>query len=199
MNFYWIEVKRFIQKYGKIIVLSAIVFGVVFASLMFFRNDEPRLEDPAVEENTEIFEGDSMPAYFRFYIEQLDGYTYTNGKTVHELFNLPNMIELASMEIGNNLLEIQQTVQQTTEKEEFTPVTVEIDSSSNLFTATFTTGDNRDNLRLAEFYYDYLFNEGFEILENNIVYSIEEPQLMDSRLLIEPSETEAEMQATEFF
>lgn len=199
MNFYWIEVKRFLKKYSKTIVLSSLLFGVVFTGWMLFRTDEtPPIEDAAIEENTEIFEGESLPAHFRFFIEQEDGYTYTNGATVHELFNLPEMIDLASEYTSIDLYEIEQNVRQTTLKEEFTPVNVKIDSSSNILTASFTTGDNEDNLDLAEFYYDYLFNEGFEILDNNLLYSVEEPQLLDSRLVMEIPESETELPAPSF-
>lgn len=188
MNFYWIEVKRFLNKYSKTLFLSPLVFGLLFTGIMLFRNNErPPAEDPKIEENTEIFEGDSLPAYFKFYIKEPDGYAYTNGATVRELFNFQNVIDLASENIGVDLEELTQDVRQSTSKENFTPVNVEINTTSHIFTASFTTGDNKNNINLAEFYYNYLFNEGFEILDNNMIYNLEEPQFIDRNPISETS------------
>lgn len=188
MNLYWIELKRFLKRYYKLIISLAFLIAVLFTGLMYLVKDEPlEEEDPVVEENADVFQGDSRPAYFRFYIEQPDGSTYTNGATVDELFNLEEMYERASESTGVDLFSIEEEVrEQLSERnteidteEEFTPVSVAIDTSSNIFTAIIATGNNEDNIEVANFYNDYLFNEGFEILDNNLVYTIESPQLSE--------------------
>src|SRR5699024_10378070 len=185
MNLYWIEIKRFLKKYYKIILLSSILFSVFFIGILFITKKDTTIdEDSLDEDNIEIFGGNSKPSYFRFYVEQPDGYTYTNGATVDELFNLDEMYELASERTGIDLFSLKEEIHsQLNESEEvLKPVNVKIDTSSNILTAFFITGNDTDNLKIASFYYNYLFNEGFEILDNNLLYSLEEPQLSEPRI-----------------
>lgn len=181
MNIYWKDLKLFLKNNFKKIIVRSIVFFVLFTGMMYFlkvitaKSNEEMHEE---EEILSVFEDDSRPAYFKFYIKKPDGNTYTNGATIDSIFNLEKAYEYVLEETGIDLKEIKIELQPKDIDEEFKPVQVDIDSSSNIFTTIIDTGNNQDNMKVATSYYNYLFDDKIEILNNNSLYSIEEPELI---------------------
>src|SRR5699024_8402312 len=124
------------------------------------------------------FENDSRSAFFRFYIQRPDGTVFGNPDTIDQLFNLDSLYEKAFAETNIDIEEIKKIAE---EKEvlDFSPVKIKVNGDSNIFVAIFETGDNEGNIALASFYYDYLFNNGFNILKDHKIYSLVEPELVE--------------------
>src|SRR5699024_862141 len=88
------------------------------------------------------------------------------------------LYEKVLTETGINIKEIKEFAE---DKEiiDFSPIKVKINGDSNIYTAIFETGDNRDNMVLADYYYNYLFDERFDMLKKHTVYSLVEPELVE--------------------
>lgn len=180
MNTYPLEIKRFIKKYFKIVIIGAVTIAVLLTMASFFMSNDIQEEvEPEVEESPIIFGNDSRIAYFRFYIEQPDGSTFNNSSTVHQLFNLNTVRDEVFETTGINVKRIEKEVREEGVHIDFSPVRVTVDPNSSIFTALFETGKNRNNLNVADFYFDKLINKEFNVLEKKIIYPIVEPQLVE--------------------
>lgn len=190
LNMYWYELKRFAKNYLKFIAIGSVIIGIVFSlALTFLGNSiEPVTNVDEEDIDTEdIFANESRPAYFRFYIRHPDGRVFNNSATVNELFTTQVMQEIVLSETGVDLLSIKEEVRLEGGYEEFSPAKVIMNGSSNIYTAIFDTGDNQDNLNVAEFYSEYLLAENFQPLEGNFIYSITNPQLTEEVVIEEDS------------
>lgn len=179
MNIYWLEIKRFLEENKKNIIIMILVLGVLLGGIFTFlgqRIAEEEVEEE-IEDSKEVFENDSQAAFFRFYIENPDGYAFNNSPVLDELFNMEYLYEEVLLETGTNIKKIKELAE---DKEiiDFSPVKVRINSDSYIYTAIFETGNNQANIRLANFYYNYLFNDKISILKDHTVFSLVEPELV---------------------
>lgn len=179
MNIYWLEIKRFLKENKKNIIIGTLFLGVLLGGAITFLNlnNSEEEQETEIEDSREVFENDSRSAYFRFYIEKIDGSSFSNAATLNELFNIEELYERVLDETDINIKEIKEFAE---DKEiiDFSPVKVKINGDSNIYTAIFETGNNKDNLTLANYYYNYLFNNQFSILEKHTIYSLVEPELV---------------------
>jgi len=183
MNIYWGEIQRFIRQKWKKILLLALILMVAFSSLIIFQKVRNNSSQQSTTESSEFLNDDTNVGYFQFYIEYPDGYPYTNGEMLNELFSSDQMYEDVLEEISTDIVDLQEEAIELGAPEEFHVIDVEFDSSSNIYTAFFDTGVNEENLELANFYYEYLLNDNFAVLANKQIYTMELPQLLDEELL----------------
>src|SRR5699024_2802123 len=179
MNIYWLEIKRFLNKNKKTIIIGTLIFGALLGGVITFLNQTNAEEEQEteIEDSQEVFENDSRSAYFRFYIEKIDGSSFSNSATLNELFNMEELYEKVLTETDIDIKEIKEFAE---DKEilDFSPIKVKINGDSNIYTAIFETEDNRDNMILANYYYNNLFDKQFNMLEKQTVYSLVEPELV---------------------
>src|SRR5699024_955533 len=95
------------------------------------------------------------------------------GATMNELFNMESLYEEILDETDIDIEEIKELAEEK-KVPDFSPVKVKI-NDSNIYTAIFETGDNKENMILANYYYNYLLNGQFDILENHKIYPLVEP------------------------
>src|SRR5699024_1316904 len=173
MNIYWLEIKRFLKENKKNIIMGTLLLGVLLGGAITFLNQTNTEEEQEteIEDSREVFENDSRSAFFRFYIEKPDGTAFGNQATMDQLFNLDSLYEKAMTETNINIEEIKEAAEEK-EISDFSPVKVKVNGDSNIFVAIFETGNNTENMNLANFYYDYLFNNGFNILKDHEIYSL---------------------------
>src|SRR5699024_1477764 len=180
MNIYWLEIKRFLKENKKNIIMGTLLLGVLLGGAITFLNQTDTEEDQEteIEDSREVFENDSRSAYFRFYIEKVDGSSISTAATLNELFNMEELYEKVLTETDIDINEIKEFAE---DKEiiDFSPIKVKINGDSNIYTAIFETGDNRDNMSLANYFYNYLFDKQFNMLEKHTVYSLVEPELVE--------------------
>lgn len=180
MNTYWFEIKRFLKNNKKIIVIGSILFSVFMSLLLpLLDSSEDQANDLVVDAPERAFGEDSRPAYFQFYIEHEDGSVFTNFATLEEIFNNESLYSEINNEIDVDLKQIKKDIRKQTTLINFNPVTVNLNGSSNILTVIFDTGTNRKNLQVATYYYEMIFSDEFEFLNNNFIYDINEPQLIE--------------------
>lgn len=188
MKAYLNEVLRFFKKYFRNILIGGLVLGLLFGGVLYNRtqnNDEPA-EELEIELSGEQLVNQVEPAYFQFYIVQPNGNTFTNFPVINDVFNLESVTEEALEATGINIKRIEEIVKNRNleentpgDSEEYNVVEVTKDDSSNVMTAIFDSGNVYNNLSLANYYYDFLFNEELDILSENKLYSIVEPKLVE--------------------
>jgi len=160
--------------------MGTLLLGVLLGGAITFLNQTNTEEEQEteIEDSREVFENDSRSAFFSFYIEKPDCTAFGNQATMDQLFNLDSLYEKAMTETNINIEEIKEAAEEK-EISDFSPVKVKVNGDSNIFVAIFETGNNKENLNLAGFYYNYLFNSGFNILDDHKVYSLVEPELVE--------------------
>ena len=191
MDIYMLEIKRFFKDNQKFIIATTLILGILIAGLNIFLNQSSELEEQNTEvvESQGVFNEDSRPAFFRFYVENSDGYAFSNAVTLDQLFNLGSVYDDVKAETNIDIKKIKETALEKGNLD-FSPVRVSVDYDSYIFIATFETGNNSKNLQLANFYNNLLLNNEISILENHTIYSLVEPQLVPE--LEEATDEEAE-------
>lgn len=180
MNAYWFEIKRLLKNHKKTIVIGSILFAVLMTVLFpLLDSSENQVDELVVDVPERAFGEDSRPAYFQFYIEHEDGSVFTNFATLEEIFNNESLYSEIDKEIDIDLKQIKKDVRKQTPLVNFNPVTVTLNGSSNILTVLFDTGSNSNNLKAARHYNHMLFNDEFEFLNNNFLYEINAPQLIE--------------------
>lgn len=183
------EIKRFIKKKFKPIILSALIIGVILSIFTYFRQENnSTTEEDLVNNESEIYDYiDSQAAYFRFYLEKPDGDPFRNVGTIRELFTSDNVYDDLFQETQIDVEDSEDIIREESGQIDFSSIDVLLDESSNMYVAIFETGNNRRNLDVANYYYKLLLNERFEVLNNLNIYSITNPQLVEM-----PTDTDLE-------
>lgn len=179
-NYHVFEIKRFLVKKIKLIVSSAIIFGIALAALGYFKqiNAETQEKDVVNDESEVSDYLDSRAAYFRFYLEKPDGDPFRKVGTIQELFTTDEMYEELYRDEQIDLESIEETIREETGQTEFNSIDTFQDDSNNMYVIRFETGENKRNLDLANYYYELLLNGKFEMLNNLNIYSITSPKLV---------------------
>src|SRR5699024_5269420 len=182
MNIYLLEIKRFLKENKKNIILGTLFFGVLLGGIITVldqSNSEEEEQETEIEDSKKIFENNSRSAYFRFYIEKKDGSSLNNAATMNELFNMESLYEEILVETNIDIEEIKELAEEK-KVPDFSPVKVKI-NDSNIYTAIFETGNNKENMILANYYYNYLLEEHFDLLENHKTYLLVEPEFVKDK------------------
>lgn len=185
----WIEIKRFLNDYKKIILLGAVVIAALFTVAVSLL--ETSESEPVDEAFTEDFIHDAKPAYFQVFMEHEDGIEFGNSSIIEEYFTLDSVIEDVKKETSIDLKAIKKEL-----KEELSPkvaeelklIHVTRHNSSYLWTATFNVGDEQKNKQLAKYYFDLLLSEEISLLDNKKIYVFEEPRVYDEEQLVDETE-----------
>lgn len=193
----WIEIKRFLKKSKKNIIVGAFIFSIVFSIALYFldssKDKEVQNEEDFDPSPTEIF-NNAQPAYFQLYIEYEDGKPYTNFTIINQLFNLPTTKEKVYEATGVDIESVEESMQQEISMneldEEVKTINVSRNDNSHLYTISFNLGDEGDNLTVARYYYDLIFNKETDFFSNKIPYVFVEPSITKN---IKDAENEKEL------
>jgi len=193
MKAYINEGIRFLKKYFSKILWIGLVLGLILGGLLYFRSQtieetEEATEDFEIEVSEDSLENRIEPAYFQFYVVQPNGNNFTNRAIIEDIFNLEDVREEALDVTGVNIERVEEMINEkreesetttTEEQEDHKVVRVRIDDASNVMTAVFDSANQQNNLSLANYYYDLLFEEGLNVLNEYSLYSIMEPKLVE--------------------
>lgn len=161
-----------------IIVTAIVTIMVVFASFSFsFFNTKSDEEPMSVED------GNNNPGIFRIYVEQEDGTIYMNSMIIEEYFLLPEVIADAERKTGVEISDVlDEEIEGNFEKTQYDRGALGLsrNGSTQIFTFTTDVGTEGENLKVAEFYFDYLNSGELDILENKHVYIVSEPEVFDA-------------------
>lgn len=161
------------------IVTVIVTIMVAFASTSFSFFSTNSDEEPLV------VEGESNnPGIFRIYVEQQDGTIYINSMIIEEYFLLPEVIAEAERVTGVEISDIlDEEVADNFEKTQYDRGALGIsrNGSTHIFTFTTNIGTEAENLKVADFYFDYLNSGDLKILDNKRVYIVSEPEVFDAK------------------
>jgi len=188
----WLEIKRFLSDNKWLMIVGTLILAALFAvgmTLMDASSQQSTAEEEteAVEPENEL---ESEPAYFRFYAEDSDGDQFTNIGLIRQYFNLDSVLEDASQETGVDIPGIEERYaeefQTSSSDEEFSVLNLSRNDNNNLFTVSVNTGNEEDNLAIANFYHQLLASDEIEFLQDKALYEFIAPELR------EPTEEEIE-------
>ena len=161
------------------IVTVIVTIMVAFASISFSFFSTKSDEEPLVVEGE-----NNNPGIFRIYVEQEDGTIYINSMIIEEYFLLPEVIAEAERKTGVEISDVlDEEVADNFEKTQYDRGALGIsrNGSTHIFTFTTNVGTEAENLKVTDFYFDYLNSGELEILENKHVYIVSEPEVFDAK------------------
>lgn len=192
-----LEIKRFLKDYKKNIFIGSIIISILFTISLFFldtlKAEVPKDGQDNFEPTAEEILDDAQPAYFQIFVEREDGTAYGNPYIINQYFNLDSVKEKAEKTTGIDIKSVEEEVYLNKLNEEIKVINVVRNEDSYLLTAYFNLGNERNNLTLAEYYYNVLFSNEFSILQDKKVYIFEEPQIVqknEAELTLEKREEE---------
>lgn len=178
----WIEIKRFLSDYKKIILIGTVIIAALFTVVFSFLETK-KVDDSQTDELfAEDFINDIQPAYYQVFIEYEDGIEFGNSSIIEEYFTLDSVQENVKKELNIDLKAIKKELIEELAlpvAEELKLITVTRGNSSYLWTATFNVGNEKDNLKLAQYYFDLLLSDEIALLNDKKVYVFEEPRLLE--------------------
>lgn len=176
-----VEIKRFLKDYKVSVTVGSILVAVLFTVALAFldKNKEEEAQEWVEDYNFEPSEvmNNVQPAYFQYYLETEDGIAYGNSSIFSEYFNLKSIKEEAKQVTQIDLDAVEEEIHSKKLSDEISIINVTRDGSSYLFTASFNLGNEQDNLKLAEYYFDLLFKDELGLLEDKNTYIFTEPTI----------------------
>lgn len=173
------ESKRFLIENKKRIllftILGAVLFTVFTAVNLITNNDDSSSKDEQTEDIKDMAE-------FSIYIEKKDWIPFNNNALLEKILFSEDPIKKAESETKieiSDLLEKQ-------EEEEFIPtgedrgvIGVRRDVTNEAMVFQFKVGTKKENLKLANYYFDTIMNDELEILNDKKIYVLSAPEIIE--------------------
>lgn len=179
MGHLFIEIKRFVKKYIKNILLVSILLTVVFSAVYLFTASEPTEDEehPGAISDPELYEDN---AYFKFYVEDENQQAFTNTVLLNQYVRLEEKLAEISENTNTNLLEEyedQKLSLQLNPLDTIPVIEIRRDNQSQLMTVYVRLENPADNMKIANYLYDEIANKNIAVLENKEVYLFLEPEV----------------------
>ena len=124
-------------------------------------------------------------ASFQFYIEDAeDGDVFSNNVLIEEYITLPHVLEEVA-EVTNTSIDqlVEETgneiVPGTQSSDRIKVIHVNRDTSSNLQAIYVNVGDEQRNLRIINYFHDFIQDESIPFLEDKNVFIFKQPYIVD--------------------
>jgi len=178
----WLEIKRFLKDNRLFIIIGSIIIAVLFAVGMQFIGGSSSSENGTkedVEQNQEATENanDTRSAQFQLYIENEDAGWFNNNNLLILYFTLDRVVEDIESATGVNLANIDENRQERGLPEDSALIHVYQDDSNGVMTFTVNTGNEEDNMAVANHIYGYFQNGTIDFLESRMIFHVRDPQL----------------------
>lgn len=178
--------KFFRDKFKKILLVTLIltvIFLFLFRSLSSTRTPGEIESDEQINESTPLV-SQVMPAHFQFFIEYEDDDTYTNNLLIEQYLLTEEVLREASQEIEIDLIEIIKNSNNEIEvnyKETGLSKVIGVvrNDSNHLMELSVDVGDEKNNLKIAQYYYEYILNDNIPFLTDKEIYIFKEPTIRD--------------------
>lgn len=184
------EIKRFFKENVKI-YFSFLLLGLLSFGIMIFFQSMNGKDKTSVE-----IDEDARMSTFVFYVENSEQYVYNNSNFLDTVFLDKKYVEEAEKATG---IELSKLIDEQLESD-FIPTLLDrgyigvgrdVHDETMLFQAKL--GSEKDNLAVANYYYNLIVNEEIPFLDNKNVYIVKEPYLVElEEENIAPSTTELE-------
>lgn len=174
------ELKRFLTDNLKFILIGTLILAVIMSASFTYLDTSKSTPSENEDENEDDIVLEASSAYFKFYSEYDEGDQFTNVGLIREFLNLDAVKEAAEKETGINIQEIETHFNEKFSEfdDEFTVLKISRNSNNNVFTVTINTGNEEDNLILANHYYQLLMKGDLEFLDNKNFYTFIEPKML---------------------
>lgn len=174
------ELKRLFRENKKSIYLMTGFLSLAIVGIIMFLtlsgNTNSDVITPQEESN------DS--ALFRIYVEHEDGTVFANSMIIEEYMLLPETLAEAEKTTGVEITDIlDDQLESKFVKTQYDRGVMGISrhGSTNIFTFFVNVGDANDNLKIADFYFDYLFSDEIKMLADKNINIVSEPALYDEK------------------
>lgn len=184
MEFIWLEIQKFIKNnFVKILIGTTLIAGLyMWKTERQYNTQIENISDETVIDGLKL---DSEPAHFRLYIEYPDNsITFTNSSLIEQYITRPEVLKEASQVTETNLDKIVEETENKAivyynESGETKVIGVTRDASTNLHEFYVNVGNEKDNLKIANYYYDYFSNGQIPFLENKTLYFIHDAKIKE--------------------
>lgn len=160
--------------------------------------DDVAIDDVAIlDENQEIsaIETNANPASFSFFAEHVDGYPFSNNAILASYIKTPNILRDVEQETGTQIIDVIQNTDNTiyfksedaTQMTEMRVLGVSKTPNEHLNELYVNIGNEEDNLKIVNYFYEAIINNEIPLLDDKNVYIFQEPQILE----IEANELEA--------
>lgn len=184
------DIKKLLVKNRNIILIITLAITISATLLSIFTSGSYQQTD----QNTSTSILEEKPAIFKIYIEQKDGVIFTNSTILEEYLLLPKVVEDAehktNVEITDFLdNQIENNFVKT--KTDVGVMGIIHDTNTHVFTFSVNLDNEEDSIAVAKYYYDFLVSGEVSILDNKMIYTLIEPQIIESEFYT-PKEFEPE-------
>lgn len=170
-----VELKRFLKDSKYLIGVGTVAIAVLFTLGMFFLN---RSSVNTEIEKPDLSLDDTNKAVFEIYIENEDGTMFTNNNLLNGLFSNEPFVEKIESETDVDLSEVKELFVELGLEDQITPVHA-FRNNNGVITVSIRTGNENDNLKVAEFIFDTIMGGNINFLNNKILYPFVEPKLLE--------------------
>lgn len=181
MKFIWVEVWKFTRNNILKLLLGTVL---ILLLVLFFTKRKYDVELESVQELSEvtIIELDSAPANFKFYIENQREDIFTNSSIVEEYLNRPELLKVASKETSTELFEFVKETNNSAivdynESGKTKIIGISKNGDSHLQEFYVNIGNEKDNLKIADFYFEYLTSDNVPFLMDKNIYVLQTPKI----------------------
>jgi len=177
----WLEIKRFLKDNRLFIIIGSIIIAVLFAVGMQFiggsssegNSQEKTEQEQEATENA----NDTRAAQFQLYIENEDAGWFNNNNLLILYFTLDRVVEDINNATGVNLVDINENRDERGLPEDSYLIHVYQNDSNGVMTFTVNTGNESDNMEVANHIYGYFENNTIDFLESRMIFPVTDPQL----------------------
>lgn len=194
MKFIWVEIWKFIKNNLIKIIIGTLALATIFV-VVSKRNMDTQLTNLKEEADELVFEIDSRPASFQFYIELMDGTSFHNNTLIEQYITTPEQLQEASNETNTKLINL---VRETENKAlvdysdsgETKIIGITRDTNTNLMEFYVNVGNENDNMKIANYYFNYLLNDNVPFLSDKEITIFYEPAIVKLDEDLETEDTE---------
>lgn len=186
------DIKKLLAKNRNIILIITLAITILATLLSIFTSGFYQQTDQNT--STSILE-EEKPAIFKIYIEQKDGTIFTNSTILEEYLLLPKVVEDAERKTNveiTDFLDSQIENNFIKTKNDVGVMGILHDTNTHSFTFSVNLESEEDNIAVAEYYYDFLASGEVSLLDNKMIYTLIEPQIVESEFYT-PKEIEPEI------
>jgi len=188
MKIAWTELIKFLKSNVSKIVIGSIITSIVFGGLSFVFGsttiNDLNNKFETLEIDSEAINPEARQANFKFYIEDNENDVFINNLLIGEYFTTPEILEDASNETNTNLKEIvketdNEAIIANNQSAPEQIIGVNRNGSTHIHTFYVNIGSESDNLRIANYYYDYLTENNIPFLDDKTIYVFQEPEILE--------------------
>lgn len=202
MKKYKIEIVKFFKDNLVKILAGILLLTILYVGLSY-KNSKVGI-DVNLDKNEKLnnssepieFHVDKNEANFYFYIENDNGTSFTNHYLIEQYITSPKILQKASASTNTKIDKIvveteNRTIASYNETGETKVIGVKRNDTTGMFEFHVNINNEDANLRIANYFYEYVVNKEIPLLEKKSIYLYQEPKMKEvSQVSVFDDETE---------